>query len=366
MREIKGLEPSEIRSILIVELTRLGDVVAMLPAVRLLAHHYTQASVTMLVDEQYAKLVRVAGLRCDVVGIQKPESFSGFLRAVTRARNLKADLALSMSPPKRNAAVTLASGARRKVGYLTYVNSLAPYLETTPVEAFGCITYGMENYGRENIEDRALKICKALGVIPGTYSTSGKGIAQIDARGLSSGRNHVPRRPFVVLHPFSGWEFRSWPLGNFTRIASMILAAGDYDVVFLCEKGEEGKLDPAKSELGGREDVHFVASDDLVYTATLLQRAAVVVCNDSGPLHLAAALGTGVVGLFGPAPPALTGPRGARGEFLFKHVECSPCNQTVCVRPTESCMTLITPDEVFGAVARQLRSVSQAEPVANA
>ncbi|MEK7671312.1 MAG: hypothetical protein AAB344_03735, partial [Bacteroidota bacterium] len=92
---------------LVVELTRLGDVITMLPAMRLLAQHFPHATIHLLVDEQYASLLRSIGLPCEVHGVVEPESVGGFLQAVAFARKLKVEIALSMSPPKRNAAVTL-------------------------------------------------------------------------------------------------------------------------------------------------------------------------------------------------------------------------------------------------------------------
>jgi heptosyltransferase-1 len=368
LRAVKSLHPDRIRSILIVELTRLGDVITMLPAVRLVANHFPGASITLLVDEQYTSFLGSIGLPANVHGIRRSESVAGFLRAVTYVRKLKADLALSMSPPKRNAAVTLTSGASRKVGYLTYVHSLTPYLESTPVEAFGCDIVQSELFGRDNIRERSLKVCRAMGI------TTAYAMHQLDLRrDLFGARQRrllqdglMPRQQFVVLHPFSGWKFRSWSVENFNRLAGRVLAQLNIAVVFLCEKGEEENLASSRSEFDSRKDVYFVASDDLVDTAVILKQASLVVCNDSGPLHLASAVGTPVVALFGPASPELTGPQEADGVFLYKQVECSPCDQCACVRPTRSCMTLITPEEVFAAVAKLLQHVPEAEAVANA
>ncbi|HXF99971.1 MAG TPA: glycosyltransferase family 9 protein, partial [Bacteroidota bacterium] len=293
----------------------------------------------------------------------------GFLRAVRQVRGFKADLALSMSPPKRNTAVTLLSGARCKVGYLTYHDSVAPYLETTPIEAVGCEVSKQEVYGRDHIEERSLKICRALGVETRNVARA----LQIESSVHTAVCKKLVElgvlrtRPCIVLHPFSGWEFRSWPLERFVEVTNALLRrAPDYDIVLVCEKTEETRLAQVAERYRNSQRVRVFASEDLLMTSVLLREAALVVGNDSGPLHLAAALGTPVVGLFGPALPELTAPRSDRGVFHYRKVECSPCDQRVCVQPNRWCMSLISVDAVVQSIVMQLSPPSVVEAAANA
>lgn len=369
-RKPRNLESEQVRSILIVELTRLGDVVTMLPSVTLLTNHFSNAQLVLLVDAQYEPFLADLRLPCTVLGVHKPESISGFLKLLLLVRKMHIDLALSMSPPKRNAAVTLVSGAQSKVGYLTYRHTLTPYLEVTPVESFGWLLEREETYGLQNIEERGLKVCRALG-IPASFQRAKRGI-QLELNMLEARRQRLisdgimPDKKFVVVHPFSGWEFRSWSLERFGEIVNAIATHLNHDVVLMCDKSEEEKLDLLRRKCSGRHNVHFAASDDLVDTCVILKEASLFLGNDSGPLHLASALGTRVVGLFGPASPELTAPRNAAGTFLFRKVECSPCAQLHCERPSNSCMSLIGQDDVLQAVMEQLSLVPESKAVANA
>jgi ADP-heptose:LPS heptosyltransferase len=90
--------------------------------------------------------------------------------------------------------------------------------------------------------------------------------------------------------------------------------------------------------------------------AKIIAGAKLFIGSDSGPLHLAAAVGTPSVGLFGPASPEITGPLVTMNSYLYKKVECSPCNQKDCVRKWNPCISLISVDEVFEAVNRFLLS----------
>jgi heptosyltransferase I len=89
----------------------------------------------------------------------------------------------------------------------------------------------------------------------------------------------------------------------------------------------------------------------------LLQSAALLVTNDSGPMHVAAALGTPVVALFGPTSPIRTGPYGAGHVVLEQKLPCRPCFSRRCVNAVEhECLTSITPDQVVTAVRETLKS----------
>jgi heptosyltransferase I len=88
-----------------------------------------------------------------------------------------------------------------------------------------------------------------------------------------------------------------------------------------------------------------------VRTALLLSRAALFIGTDSGPMHLAAALGTTFLGLYGPTSPGHTAPRIGRGSALYAGFPCSPCDQSTCVRPADPCMPHHTAEEVFRVAA---------------
>lgn len=367
LRRNRALDPASIRSILIVELTRLGDVLSALPAVEAIIRFFPDARVTLVVGEQYTHLIRAFGLPCDVKGMTQTESVGGFLRAVGLLRAKRFDLAISLSPPKRNAAMTLASRSLRRAGYLSYSHTMTPYLETTPVESFGFPLHRSTAYGRENIGLRSLKVTEALG------------IPEVIRSGLSFNeemaieRLHKLRKThrltddsFIAIHPFSGWDYRSWPMQNFATLARLMTEQTEMRLMFFCEREESARLEYLQKLLHNNSDIMFFVSDDLLDTAALFSQASLVLCNDSGPLHLAAALGKRVVGLFGPAAPDLTAPRGANGTYIYKHVECSPCDQCRCVRPENPCMSLIEPHEVLDRVMGMLKSQRVPESVAHA
>ncbi|HCV42909.1 MAG TPA: hypothetical protein DGH68_05460 [Bacteroidetes bacterium] len=161
----------------------------------------------------------------------------------------------------------------------------------------------------------------------------------------------MPRNHYVVIHPFSGWEFRNWNLGKFIALARKIISDLEYDVVITCEENDVSRVNKPGESIPG---LHVFVSSDLGEVAELMRGAALAICNDSGPLHLAAALNVRTVGLFGPAGPALTAPSSANATYMYRRLDCSPCDQRKCVRPEQTCMSLINVDEAYAATVQTL------------
>jgi ADP-heptose:LPS heptosyltransferase len=229
---------------------------------------------------------------------------------------------------------------------------MAPHLTTTPVESVGFSLRAEGHPGNGNITARSIAICRALGVqegIEGPRLTLNKDASSHVGQQLRS-IGITPPRPYVVIHPFAGWQYRMWDISNFNILAREIVERLNYDVLFLCSVEEAGYLLPSRIMFANDDRVRFFPSPDLFASALVIQQASLFIGNDSGPLHLAAALQVKTVGLFGPASPDLTAPPHRSGTFLYKKVDCSPCSQQQCIKPGHSCMMLISPDEVLAAV----------------
>jgi len=99
----------------------------------------------------------------------------------------------------------------------------------------------------------------------------------------------------------------------------------------------------------------LVGRTGLQELAAVLARASLHVGNDNGPMHMAAALRVPVIGLFGPSDPAVWGPWGEGHQTLYKGLDCRACFHPDCVRGEQTCMQLITLEEVWDVVRERLR-----------
>jgi heptosyltransferase-2 len=168
-------------------------------------------------------------------------------------------------------------------------------------------------------------------------------------------RARLPRDgSLVLIAPGAafGWTKR-WPPDRFGRLADLLAARG-FPSALVIGPGEETIAAEVRRASSSPETLPVLGLDlDPVGVAGLAARARVVVANDSGPMHLAAAVGTPVVALFGPTDPGRTGPTGAPAEVLDRYVFCSPCYLTECPYGHE-CMREIAVEAVMGAVERLL------------
>lgn len=156
----------------------------------------------------------------------------------------------------------------------------------------------------------------------------------------------------VLLAPGAafGWTKR-WPPDRFGRLADALAARGLACAVVI-GPGEERIAEEVLRASTSAGTLPVLGLDlDPVGIAALAARARVVVANDSGPMHLAAAVGTPVVALFGPTDPGRTGPTGAPSEVIDRYVFCSPCYLKECPYGHE-CMREISVEMVAGAVER--------------
>lgn len=161
----------------------------------------------------------------------------------------------------------------------------------------------------------------------------------------------LPALPYVVIHPGASVPARAWEPGRYAGLVRALLAGG-WGVVVTGGPSEReltarvaGPPHPAVVDLGGRTDLPALAE--------VLARAEVVVTGNTGPAHLAAAVGTPVVSLFAPTVPAVRWrPWRVPHLLLYREVPCAGCRARVCPVEGHPCLGGVPVEEVAGAVAR--------------
>ena len=157
---------------------------------------------------------------------------------------------------------------------------------------------------------------------------------------------------YIVVHPFAGWSYRTWPVENFEQLIRRILESHTDLILVIGGENDRGRLKFLMEAFNEDRRVRFGIGLPLNDLARVIAKARLFIGADSGPLHVAAAVGAPSIGLFGPAPPELTGPPVAMNSYVYKKVECSPCDQEDCVRKWNPCMSLISVNEVIERVSR--------------
>jgi ADP-heptose:LPS heptosyltransferase len=173
------------------------------------------------------------------------------------------------------------------------------------------------------------------------------------------------RQPYVVVAPMTTWESRCWPLDRYAQLCDHIHALRPATRVVLIGSAKERDAVLRVAEEMATPPVVAAGAFGFRQMAALIAGADLVVSGDTGPMHVAAAVGTPYVALFGPTPPAGRAPLQGPGLTIVHPVPCGPCDREHCGNPPETfklCMNLISVDEAFDAVSHCVRSRTAVVP----
>jgi lipopolysaccharide heptosyltransferase II len=178
-----------------------------------------------------------------------------------------------------------------------------------------------------------------------------RAVSVLERRGVGG------EQTYVVLNPNAGELSleRRWPAANFIELAQRFMRNEAWSVVVIGSQAEREYVEGIVARVDDRRCVNVAGELRTAELSALFARAAVVVTNDSGPMHIAASIGAPTLGLFGPETPVMYGPLGLRARALYRPTHCSPCinvhdNKVAsCIYGEPQCLTAITVDEVHRA-----------------
>jgi ADP-heptose:LPS heptosyltransferase len=165
------------------------------------------------------------------------------------------------------------------------------------------------------------------------------------------------------MHVSGGRAIKQWPVERFAEVARRLVEYSGATIVLSGAAADRPMVETVKSALPGSHVVDVAGHIDLLTLAGLTERLDLLVTGDTGPMHLAAAVGTPVVAVFGPSDPARYAPRGPLDRVVRADLPCSPCNRirlppARCVGHTPDCLELVTVNDVFSTAVSVLeRSV---------
>jgi heptosyltransferase-1 len=327
--------------ILIIKPSSLGDVTHALPVLRLLRRKWPAAQISWLVAPYCAGLLEGHKDLDEVILFDRrrfgtawksPSAGLELIRFKRDLRRRKFDLVIDLQGLLRSGWLAFYTGAPVRIGFAN-AREFAPlfYTHRVPIEDV-----------EQHAVDRYLKIAAALGC-----ETSP---VEFDFPLTDADREYVdsiiPAEPFAVLLPGTNWPTKRWPAEHFEELVeplrerfglASVLAGG-------ADAAELAPQIPGALNLAGRTS--------LPQLVALLQRASLVVANDSGPMHIAAALGRPLVTMFGPTNPVRTGPYGRPECVVELELPCSPCYRRYCAH--QSCLRWLSIEPVLEAAQGQL------------
>jgi heptosyltransferase I len=331
--------------ILIAKLSSFGDVLHALPTLEALRAAFPDTHITWLVEAAYAPLLSGHPALNEVwvaPRLRPSEFLSGsnpavLCRLLQQLRARPFDLVVDLQGLLKSAVWVALARSLRKVGYdRTRELSYLPLSERVP--PFDPEAHAVKRY---------LNLAHYLGAPPAPPRFRLSLDAEADLAAL------VPAeagRPLAVLHPGARWDSKLWPPASWARVLEWLHGQGFQ--VAITGSAADAKL---ATDILGRSaapGLNLAGRTSLAQLAGLLRKTRLAVTTDTGAMHLAAALGTPVVALFGPTAPWRTGPFGDGHQVVRLDLACSPCFQRRCPEPR--CLSDLTPAMVEAACEKIL------------
>jgi lipopolysaccharide heptosyltransferase II len=344
--------------ILLLRLERIGDLLMTHEAITRARQMWPAAEIDLAVGSWNAPLARLMPevSRVDVIDVPwlaREGTGLSWPALISHARGWRArgyDLVINFEPDIRSNFLAWHTGASRRVGYWT--GGGGAFL--TDALAYDPSAHVAANAQRllQHVDARAIGLPQVSPRL--TIDTAADAAA---ARALSS----VPAAHRLVgLHVSGGRESKQWHLSRFADVGRQLSQEPHVTLVLTGAAGDRALVDEVKSQLGTAEMVDTSGALDLPATAALLSRLTMLITGDTGPMHLAASVGTPVIALFGPSDPRRYGPLATHQHVLRVQLPCSPCGQVRlpperCRGHVPDCMDGITVAAVVDAAQRWLR-----------
>ena len=331
--------------ILIIKPSSLGDVVHGLPTLQALRRRFPSAEMHWLVKREWAGILeRAEGLhRIWTVA----RGVGGWLSVVPDLRAERFDVVLDLQGLFRSAALAWLTGCPRRIGFANgREGSPLFYTDRVPVPT-----------PEMHAVDRYLLLSARAGVpVPDKveFRLCPTAADREHINALLRRHGIMPGTVWIAVNPVARWVTKRWPLGYFAQVADAIQNSGLGRVVLIGSESDRAATETVKQAMRSIP-LDLTGSVSLTHLPALLASPALLITNDSGPMHVAAAVGTPVVALFGPTSAARTGPYGGDHTVLTSDVPCRPCLSRHCQQADPLvCLTSITSETVVAAVRQRL------------
>ncbi len=346
------------KKILVLLLDEIGDVLLATPALHRLRKIYPQAKIAVAVRRPGYAILSANPDIDDLILVDLPRFSARPSGLLADLKNIKKALPVLMSRLKEPYDLGLDLRADLRTIYLLKKIGL-PIRVSQSIRGGGFwLTHIPPYHGELHEAERKLEIVNFLRPnfnekVDGKLRIAVAPEKKRQARLHLSNSGITESHKFAVIHPFAGWPPKQWPAERFAEISRYLAIKHRLKVVIIGAPQDKPAADKIVSLSNQDGVVSLAGAIDLKTTAAIIEHASLFIGNDSGPMHLACAVQTPVIALFGQNTPHRYGPWQNKNITLYHQVECSPCPQTEC-RRRPNCLELISIDEVMKAIVTLL------------
>jgi ADP-heptose:LPS heptosyltransferase len=356
----RRLRPFAPKRILVLRLERIGDLLMTLPALADLRTLAPGAEIDLVVGSWNADLARAVDpvtrvLSLDAAWLAREtqgQTLPSLVRAARRWRHVPYDLAINFEPDIRSNLLLAASGAGWTAGYRSGGGG-------------ALLDVSIDYDTRAHTTDNARRLVSVIfdAAVPDEISPTL--VVPADAHENASRLLATRGRPLIGVHVSGGRAVKQWPPERFADVARRLVETAGATIVLTGGTADRNLVDVVRTALPPSHVIDIAGHADLLTLGGILERLDLLITGDTGPMHLAIAVGTPVVAVFGPSDPGRYGPRGPYDRIVRIDLPCSPCNRirlppARCVGHTPDCLALIGPERVFEAARTALHESARA------
>ncbi|MCX5669504.1 MAG: lipopolysaccharide heptosyltransferase II [Candidatus Omnitrophica bacterium] len=351
---VKGLQNNDpqYQRMLIVRTDRLGDVLLSTPVVKALRQKFPQGYISMLVSP-YTKDVLDGNLALDEIitfdkDAKNSQGWWSTFKFIRDLRKKKFDLAIVLHPTIRMHLLIFLAGIPKRLGY----DRKFGFLLTDRIKH-------TKQYGQKHESEYTLDLVRYLGITP-VDKTLFMPIKQESEKWVEvifSQAQIKDSDKLLVIHPAASCPSRIWPAERYAQVADQLVRKHGFKVILVCGPKDIQKAEVVIKNMRSQA-LNLAGKTSISQLASLLRRCQLFISTDSGPMHVACALGVPVITIFGRSQAGLSpqrwGPLGAKSRILHKTVGCTICLAHNCQKDF-ACLKATTVEDVLLAAESILK-----------
>jgi lipopolysaccharide heptosyltransferase I len=334
---------------LIVRLGALGDVVHAIPVAAALGRAFPSARIDWLVSARHRDLLDLVPAISRRIAIRDRGMSAGVSlgAAIRELRTAQYDVAFDLQGLFKSAVLARLSGAGRVVGFVP------AYLRERLARPFYSDAYDPGGGGMYDPRERSHVVQMNLGLLTAVGVTAGTPEFPIEHADTDVARTLRERAggTYVLANPGAAWPNKRWPASRYGAVARALHARHGLKTIVSWGPGEEGLGHDVVSESAGA--ALLSPNTSIADLVALIHRAALMISGDTGPTHIAAALGTPIVGIYGPTRPSRNGPWDPRDITISRDSMCH-CHHLRRCTQARMCLLDVEAAEVVAAAERRL------------
>lgn len=333
--------------ILIVKLSSLGDVIHTIPFLKSLKESFPDSNIHWLISRSFKNIIEEIEL-IDKIHIFERERWRGIKNCIRYSKEIynlfhtieqeHYDLVIDFQGLFRSGFATYCSHAPRRIGFKN-------------AREFAYFAYNEKVNIPENIQHAIDK--NALLVEQAIHQKTKIDFPTIfNAEIQQKTKQWIQKDKInIALIPGARWDSKKWSVENFAKLTEKFLKYSQIHFLILGGKSEQN----LECYFKNANTTSLLGKTTMLELASILQQVSLVVCNDSGPMHLSVAVQTPVLALFGPTDPNKTGPYGSQHKVLQASMPCSPCRNRKCHKQNW-CMNQIAVEQVENGIKEILNN----------